>query len=130
MTMTVTSHPHTVQPYSVEMQASAEYAQRPPAKLSISALLAAALSLAVVLLLVVVDGDAAAADVGSVSVPDTISVHVVQPGDTLWGIAREMAGPDADIRPLVEELKVIAGGSNLQIGQRLIVDSTTLSHNS
>ena len=125
MTMTVTSHP-----YAGETHSTPKLAQRAPAKLSISGLLAVALSLAVVLLLVVVDGDAAAADAPDATAPDTIEVYVVQPGDTLWGIARDMAGPGTDIRLLVEDLKEIAGGPNLEIGQHLIVDSTTLSHNS
>lgn len=45
---------------------------------------------------------------------------VVDPGDTLWGIARELA-PDADPRPLVAELAELAGGTALQPGQVLVV---------
>jgi LysM domain len=30
--------------------------------------------------------------------------YVVQPGDTLWGIASSLAGPQADPRPLVDRL--------------------------
>jgi nucleoid-associated protein YgaU len=30
-----------------------------------------------------------------------VGTYVVRPGDTLWGIAARMAGPTADLRPLV-----------------------------
>ena len=45
---------------------------------------------------------------------------VVQPGDTLWGIATTLA-PDADPRGLVDQLTDLAGGSQLQPGQQLVV---------
>jgi hypothetical protein len=44
--------------------------------------------------------------------------YVVQPGDTLWTIARGLA-PDGDIRPLVDELAERAGGASLEAGQRI-----------
>jgi hypothetical protein len=47
-------------------------------------------------------------------------VVVVQPGDTLWGIARTLS-PDADPRPLVVALSELAGGTSLQPGQVLAV---------
>ena len=47
-------------------------------------------------------------------------VYVVQPGDTLWAIAGEMA-PGRDPRPLVDALDDIAGGALLQPGQRLVI---------
>lgn len=102
-----------------------------PARRPIPVALAAAISLALILVMLVIDGDAAA-DVRS-EVPasiDSITVYVVQPGDSLWGIAQSLAGPDDDIRQLVDELKTVAGGADLQIGQQLILDSTTLSHSS
>ena len=46
--------------------------------------------------------------------------YVVQPGDTLWGIAQDLK-PGTDPRPLVEALDDIAGGALLQPGQRLVV---------
>lgn len=45
-------------------------------------------------------------------------VYVVQPGDTLWSIARRLA-PDADPRPLVEELRSRRGSVELQVGDRI-----------
>jgi hypothetical protein len=53
--------------------------------------------------------------------PITDAVYVVQPGDTLWSIAQRLA-PDADPRPLVEELRDLNGGSKLEVGTRLAVD--------
>jgi nucleoid-associated protein YgaU len=47
-------------------------------------------------------------------------VHVVQPGDTLWSIARELS-PDADVRITVDQLVRLNGGAPLQVGQRLVL---------
>ncbi len=46
--------------------------------------------------------------------------YVVQPGDTLWTIARAQQ-PRGDIRPLVEQLSRDNHGSNLQIGQTISI---------
>ena len=48
-------------------------------------------------------------------------VYVVQPGDTLWDIARALA-PDGDPRALVHELAGTAGGAALEPGQRIVID--------
>jgi Tfp pilus assembly protein FimV len=46
-------------------------------------------------------------------------VHVVQPGETLWSIARQLH-PNGDIRPLVHALLQLNGGSaTLEVGQRV-----------
>lgn len=45
---------------------------------------------------------------------------VVQPGDTLWGIASALA-PDDDPRQLVDDLEALAGGTVLQPGQQIVV---------
>ena len=45
---------------------------------------------------------------------------VVQPGDTLWGIATEL-DPDGDPRALVDRLVDLAGSSALQPGQQLVI---------
>jgi LysM domain len=49
-------------------------------------------------------------------------VYVVQPGDTLWSIAAELA-PESDPRPVVHALRAANGGSELQVGDRLTVDT-------
>ena len=48
------------------------------------------------------------------------SAYVVQPGDTLWSIARRMQ-PQGDVRPLVDELVHQNGGTDLAVGQRLAI---------
>lgn len=47
-------------------------------------------------------------------------IVVVQPGDTLWSIARRI-DPSGDVRPLVDRLVAANGGTVLQPGQELIV---------
>ena len=47
-------------------------------------------------------------------------VYVVQPGDSLWGIAEKFNPKDTDIRHTVDELVKIVGSSQLQPGQRLV----------
>jgi nucleoid-associated protein YgaU len=46
--------------------------------------------------------------------------YVVQPGDTLWSIARRIL-PSGDPRPLVDELARLNGGDDLAVGQRLVI---------
>ncbi len=45
--------------------------------------------------------------------------HVVQPGDTLWSLARRLQ-PDGDVRPLVVRLRARSGGGGALVpGQRI-----------
>jgi len=44
--------------------------------------------------------------------------HVVQPGETLWSLARRLQ-PEGDVRPLVARLRAAAGGGPLVPGQRI-----------
>ena len=53
---------------------------------------------------------------------DAIELYIVQPGDTLWDIASTIALPGEDVRPLIDELRALAGGSALEVGQRLVID--------
>jgi len=50
----------------------------------------------------------------------TSSTYLVQPGDTLWSIARELA-PGADVRLVVDRLVDLNGKAPLQVGQRLVL---------
>lgn len=55
------------------------------------------------------------------SAPVAAEIHVVQPGDTLWSIATEIAPAD-DVRATVDRLAELNGGASLEVGQRLIID--------
>jgi len=48
------------------------------------------------------------------------AAYVVQPGDTLWSIARELE-PKADVRLTVDRLADLNGGAPLTVGQRLVL---------
>lgn len=50
--------------------------------------------------------------------PAAPAVHVVQPGETLWSIAREI-DPAGDTRATVDQLVELNGGAALEPGQRL-----------
>ena len=51
---------------------------------------------------------------------DPSGVYVVEPGDTLWDIARS-AAPGRDPRAVVHELAETIGGASLQPGQRIVI---------
>lgn len=53
-----------------------------------------------------------------VLVPVGRATYVVQPGDTVWGIARALQ-PAGDVRPLVHRLLASRGGAPLQAGERV-----------
>ena len=49
---------------------------------------------------------------------------LVRPGDTLWGIARRLAGPEADPRPVVDALvRANHVMGSLPVGARLVLPS-------
>jgi len=50
--------------------------------------------------------------------PADLQVYVVEPGDTMWSIARSLH-PDGDVRPLVDRLIEINGGAELRAGDVL-----------
>ncbi|NNE73405.1 MAG: LysM peptidoglycan-binding domain-containing protein [Acidimicrobiales bacterium] len=80
----------------------------------------AALVLGVLAVPLVLDGGVAQG--GTITgVPVAVpQVYIVQPGDTLWAIATELA-PDRDPRAVVAELSDVAGSAALQVGQRLLI---------
>lgn len=47
-------------------------------------------------------------------------VYVVQPGDTLWTLARRVH-PDGDLRPVVDRLAAAQGDRALRAGQRIVL---------
>jgi hypothetical protein len=70
------------------------------------------------------------AQVGASSGPEAVDVgplsatgdeYVVQPGDTLWSIALQIA-PDSDPRAVVDRLRELNGGPALEVGDRLDLD--------
>ena len=60
--------------------------------------------------------------VTAAATPSPARVHIVQPGDTLWSVARGLQ-PDGDVRPLVARLRAASGGGPLVPGQRLRLDA-------
>lgn len=63
-------------------------------------------------------GDGPLAVPGGPAIPAAEHAWVVQPGDTLWEIARRVQ-PAGDIRPLVDELDAQTHGRPLEVGERL-----------
>ena len=55
--------------------------------------------------------------------PLQVTVHTVAPGETLWGFARSIARPGADLRDVVEEIRVLNELPNvsLQVGQSIVL---------
>jgi len=64
-------------------------------------------------------GPLAASQPRSAAAPAT-AVYVVQPGDTLWTLARR-AHPTGDLRPVVGRLTAALGGRALRPGQRIVL---------
>lgn len=94
---------------------------------TVDARLALALVSALVVVLLLVAGRAfvaggAASEIPIRSGPPVAgeSLMVVRPGDTLWGIAAELA-PTLPTGPAAERIAARNGTSQLQVGQRLII---------
>ncbi len=51
--------------------------------------------------------------------PPSVVRHVVEPGDTLWDVARE-AVPNGDPRPVVDALEGARHGAPLQVGETVV----------
>ena len=99
---------------------------------SINLLAATALAFTIVAAFVGFGGDAAAnvapqpLSAQSTLSTDAIEVYIVEPGDTLWAIATQLARPGEDIRPIVDALTEQTGGAYLDVGQRIVIDHSTL----
>jgi LysM repeat protein len=91
---------------------AAVYARRRLVVLAMAALLVAAIAFALT-----ARGGTPAVGEGE---PISATVHVVQPGETMWSIASEL-DPNGDPRALVDRLAELNGGSAVQIGQRLVL---------
>jgi hypothetical protein len=57
---------------------------------------------------------------GPAPVPAGGETLLVQPGETLWTIARDLQ-PSGDVRPLVDEMVALNGGAMLEAGQNLVL---------
>lgn len=87
------------------------------------------LAASLLLLGVVAGGTALFAVEPSASSPEPVALvdqeeYVVQPGDTLWTIAKSVS-PDADPRPLVAELRSALGDVELEVGDRVDLAALT-----
>jgi hypothetical protein len=49
------------------------------------------------------------------------TVHVVQPGESLWTIAEELTAPGADVRVTLDQLAELNGSHALNAGARILV---------
>jgi hypothetical protein len=58
---------------------------------------------------------------GSQADPGAVRRHVVAEGETLWGIARRLVGPEGDPRPVIEIIRDENG-----LGTALLVEGQTL----
>lgn len=97
------------------MARRATYRRRRLVALALVLLLAGTL---VVLANAVVARTAGGGTPSSVAGTSSPAVHVVQPGDTLWSIARTI-DPEGDVRLTVDRLVDRNGGAPLVVGQRL-----------
>jgi LysM repeat protein len=102
-----------------------EFARKREAELAALRRRAAAVGLAVALLIALgvflgrTGQTSAATPRGdTASLPVATRAYVVQPGDTLWGIARALQ-PTGDIRPLVAQLSKARHGQPLRVGERI-----------
>jgi nucleoid-associated protein YgaU len=105
-----TARPATARPATARRPAPEVYRRR--------RLAAVALAIVFASVLVLLAGRVGHADAELDGPPPTPAVYVVQPGDTLWAIADQVA-PDVDRRDVVAQLSDAAGGSDLVPGQRI-----------
>lgn len=46
--------------------------------------------------------------------------HTIAPGDSVWSVARQYQ-PSGDVRPFVDEIVGLNGGTNVYVGQELVL---------
>lgn len=88
-------------------------------RLTLTLLLAAVLAVAGL-------GVAGQALAGPDAAPPPMDTVVVVPGDTLWGIASDVAAPGEDVRDVIVEIRALNGlaTSAVDAGQELLVPAT------
>jgi LysM repeat protein len=133
MTMTASLERSASQPLARTHQTSAPSGVQSSSSSSpsINIWLAVATAAAIVAAFVGLGGDAAANGPlqpasDQSAIVDTIEIYVVQPGDTLWSIATGVSVEGEDVRPIVDHLKSVAGGSALDVGQRIVIDHAAI----
>ncbi len=98
-----------------------ETTARPSARVyAIRRLVAAGLALALVFVVGQMVAASMTANPAHPSVSQGPSVHIVQPGESLWSIAQRER-PHADMAQLVDELLRLNGSSTIRVGQELIL---------
>lgn len=102
---------------SLQIRTEAKYRRR---RAAVAAVLGGTLFMGGLAVGALSDTGAPAIGSGSAEAPEPIarSTYVVQPGDTLWTIARRIQ-PTGDVRPLVDRLADAHGGGALQVGDRI-----------
>jgi hypothetical protein len=133
MTMTASLERSAPQPFARTHQTSAPSGAQSssPSSPSINMWLAVATAAAIVAAFVGLGGDAAANGPlepasDQSAIVDTIEIYIVQPGDTLWSIATGVSVEGEDVRPIIDHLKSVAGGSALDVGQRIVIDHAAI----
>jgi uncharacterized RDD family membrane protein YckC len=110
---------HSAPPRRARRVPPGTYARRRAAAVLVLATLALMLALAIKLVLGAVGGGPLTTPATSPSLtPIATSTYVVQPGDTLWTVARRLQ-PEGDVRAAVHVLKQRLGGTALQPGDRI-----------
>jgi len=111
--------PDVSAPVPVRTRRSARVVRQAVAlRVGLVAVVVALVALGVFSVLAPVASPAGSSPAGAVPEVSREVPYVVQPGDTLWGIATTVA-PEADPRVIVDELSRQLGGAGLQTGQRL-----------
>lgn len=95
------------------------YVRRRIVAAAVLVVLVAAMGLAVTRFVGGASGAVPASGPGGAAAASAV-VHVVEPGDTMWSVARELQ-PTGDVRTLVDELVEANGGAALQIGDQLVL---------